>query len=158
MYIRTSLALRALRGARWAPAVACGAVAAPLALAAGGGLSAAVPAAAAVTLATALTGGVRGRAGLTGIARAWARAHPWRFAAAPAAALAGVLAVLDVATGWPTVGAALAGLSVLAAPRLGTLCTPRPPVRPAAAPLTGRRLVRALPAAETRPPRVMAAP
>lgn len=156
MHIRTSLALRALRGARWAPAVACGAVTAPVALAVGG-TGAAVPAVATVTLATALAAALAGGArrassGLGGIARAWARAHPWRFAAGPALGLTATLLALDAVTGLPSGGAALAGLAVLAAPRLGTLRPLRTagPVR-AAAPLAGRRLVRALPAPAPAP-------
>lgn len=156
MHIRTSLAVRALRGARTGPAAVCGAVALALASAAGGP-SAAVPAVAAVTLAvllvTALTG--RPRPGLTGIARSWARAHPWRYAAGPAAALTVVLLAVDAATGWPYIGAVLAGLSVPAAPRIAAgRRTARTPVR-APAPLTGRRLVRALPR-EAPPSRVPA--
>lgn len=153
MHIRTSLAVRALRGARTAPAAACGAVTLALASAAGGP-SAAVPAVAAVTLAvllvTALSG--RPRRGLTGIARSWSRAHPWRYAAGPAAALTGALLAVDAAAGWPYIGAVLAGLSVLAAPRIAAVRrTPRTTVR-TPAPLTGRRLVRALPAAQEAPP------
>ena len=143
MLIRTSLALRALRTARWGVAAACGAVTVPIALAAGGP-SAAVPAATTVTLATALATGVRrtGRAaGLAGIARSWARAHPWRFALIPAAALTAALLILDAATGWPTPGAALAGLAVLITPRMVRRSRAHDPVRAAA--VTGRRLVRA---------------
>lgn len=146
MHIRTSLAVRALRGARTAPAAACGVVTLPIALAAGG-LAAAVPAVATVTLsvalATAVTGRPRRASGLTGIARTWARAHPWRYAAAPAAALTAVLLSVDAATGWPYAGAVLAGLGVLTAARIAAVRPARGPVR-SPAPLTGRRLVRAV--------------
>ena len=144
--IRTSLAMRALRGGRWAPAAASGAVVAAVAATTGGGPPWVVAAASATTLATGLataaarpsrgrprgrsgrrgrsgpsgrgrrSGRDRGRSGLTGIARAWAAAHPWRFAALPAACLAVGLAALDASAGWPVAGAPLAGLVVLAAP------------------------------------------
>ena len=148
MHTRTSLALRALRGARWAPAVGCGAVAAPLASIAGGP-AAVTPAVAAVILAVALASVLRGpghTAGLTGIARAWAREHPWRFTAGPAAGVTAALLVLDAATGGAPVGAVLAGLAVLAVPRVAVVRPSRTHV-PAAAALTGRRL-RALPQPE----------
>lgn len=154
MRARTSLALRALRGARWAPAAAFGAGTAPVALATGGGLAVAVPVAATVTLGLALAGTGRRQegTGLAGIARAWARAHPWHFGLIPAAGLTAALLALDAITGWPSGTAPLAGLAVLTAPRLGALRRSRTPAVRAAVPLPRRHLTAALPAAPDASP------
>ncbi|HEY3684841.1 MAG TPA: hypothetical protein VGL93_17540 [Streptosporangiaceae bacterium] len=157
MSAQAYFALRALRGGRWPRAIGYAVPAAAVALVAGGGLAAAVPAGATVAvaagLASAAAPGDRGRTdGLGGIAREWARAHPWRFAAGPAAALAAALLVIDLFSGWPPIGAALAGLAALAAPRLRTVARTAP-VRTASA-LATRRL--ALAPAAARPVTVAA--
>jgi hypothetical protein len=149
MSAQAYFALRALRGGRWPRALGYAVPAAAVALVAGGGLATAVPAAATVAVAAGLAGAAapvraavpaqRGSTdGLTGIAREWARAHPWRFAAGPAVLLAAALLSADLAAGWPTVGAALAGLVALGAPRFRTVSRTTP-VRTSSA-LATRRL------------------
>jgi hypothetical protein len=144
-------ALRALRGGRWPRALGSAVPATAVALVAGGGLAAAVPTAATVAVAVGMASAAapvraavparRGSTdGLTGIAREWARAHPWRFAAGPAVLLAAALLSADLAAGWPTVGAALAGLVALGAPRFRT-ASRTTPVRASSAMATRRLAV-----------------
>lgn len=156
---RVRWTLRALRGAPWYGAAASGAAGALGCVALGGTLPGAVQVALFATAAVAVAGAPSRTAhnGLSGIARAWAMRHPWRYATAPAAGAGVGAVVLCGMTGLSAVPAVAGTAVVLLCGLLGSATARRRVPDPIAARPVPARGLRVGPA-RVEPVRPPAAP